>query len=200
MSTPQLPSASLPTGDFTPVMNPSVRENATDALARQDLTGHFVDTEANFAIADAGAVPGYEIIAKLGQGGMGVVYRAQHLHLNRMVALKMMLGGADRLMAIRFLAEAEAVAAVRHPSVVQVYDFGQTNGQPFMALEFVDGGSLADRLKDAAGPAREAADLIAKIAPEFRPPTKPGSFIAISSRVMYCWPPTQPVGRDCSRR
>src|SRR5579883_687562 len=112
-------------------------------------------------------VPGYEIEGELGRGGMGVVYKARQLSLNRTVALKV-VHAADRLdgkSLIRFLAEAEAVASVRHPNVVQVYDFGDHNGRPFLALEFVDGGSLADRLRAAGrlAPA-EAAALLAPLA------------------------------------
>lgn len=95
--------------------------------------------------APRGYVPGYEIEGELGKGGMGVVYKARHVGLNRPVALKMMSGGdRDR---IRFLAEAEAVAAVRHDNVVQVYDFGENDGRPYMSLELCAGGSLADRLR-----------------------------------------------------
>jgi hypothetical protein len=87
------------------------------------------------------AVAGYEILCELGRGGMGVVYKGRHLKLNRLVALKMVLAGAhagpDDL--ARFLAEAEAVAALQHPHIVQLYDFGQHGGLPFFALEFVLG-------------------------------------------------------------
>ena len=72
----------------------------------------------------AEGVPGYALLGELGRGGMGVVYKARHLKLNRLVALKMMLGAerASRSDLIRFLAEAEAVAAIRHENVVEVYD------------------------------------------------------------------------------
>jgi serine/threonine protein kinase len=94
-------------------------------------------------------VPGYELLAPLGEGGMGVLWKARHVKLNRMVALKMVLGehraGAKEL--IRFLAEAEAVAAINHPHVVQVYEYGEANGRPFLAMEYLPGGSLTERLK-----------------------------------------------------
>src|SRR5262245_36508918 len=93
-------------------------------------------------------VAGYEVLGVLGKGGMGVVYQARHLRLNRVVALKMVLGGAhageDELR--RFLSEAEALASLQHPNVVQVFDSGQYQGLPYCALEFVPGGSLKDRL------------------------------------------------------
>jgi serine/threonine-protein kinase len=108
------------------------------------------------------SVPGYEVLGLLGKGGMGVVYKARHLRLNRVVALKMVLGGAhatpDQL--ARFLSEAEALAALQHPNVVQVYDSGQHEGLPFIALEYVPGGSLADRLRDGPLVAKEAARIV----------------------------------------
>ena len=112
-------------------------------------------------------VPGYEVLAELGRGGMGVVYHAKQVKLNRDVALKMVLG-ADRAgpkEVIRFLAEAEAVAAVRHPNVVQVYDYGESDGRPFMALEHLSGGTLAARLAGCGRlDAADAVDVLMKLA------------------------------------
>ena len=78
---------------------------------------------------------------------MGVVYLARQLGLNRPVALKLVKGGDEggRQALIRFLAEAEAVAAVRHPNVVEVYQYGEHDGQPYLALEYCPGGDLTDR-------------------------------------------------------
>src|SRR5207248_1891826 len=92
-------------------------------------------------------VPGYELLAELGRGAMGVVYRARETKLGRPVALKMILAGghaspADRA---RFKREAEAVAALGHPNIVQIYAVGEAGGLPYCALEYVEGGSLADR-------------------------------------------------------
>lgn len=112
-------------------------------------------------------VPGYEILGELGRGGMGVVWKARQITLNRIVALKMIVEGvqlhdSDRL---RFLAEAEAVAAIKHPNVVQVHEFGQNNGLPFFAMEYVDGGTLAYALSEH-GPMAPlaAARMIAQVA------------------------------------
>ncbi len=111
-------------------------------------------------------IPGYEILGELGRGGMGVVYKARHKQLNRVVALKMILAGghasSDDL--IRFLSEAEAVAAFSHPNIVQVHDIGQHNNLPFMALEFVSGGSLDNQLKDGPLPPKEASRLVEQMA------------------------------------
>ena len=111
-------------------------------------------------------VPGYELLGILGRGGMGVVYRARQTKLNRIVALKMILGDrSDPKDLIRFLAEAEAVAAVRHPHVVQVYEYGDAEGQPFLALEYLPGGSLADHLKFRGRMVPEAAaEVVRKLA------------------------------------
>jgi serine/threonine-protein kinase len=112
------------------------------------------------------AVPGYEVGGVLGVGGMGVVFRARHLRLNRVVALKMTLAGAyagphERG---RFQREAEAVARLQHPNVVQIHDVGDADGRPYFTMEYVDGGSLAQKLAGAPRPAREAAALVADLA------------------------------------
>src|SRR5262249_32046077 len=108
-------------------------------------------------------VPGYEVEGVLGRGGVGVVYRARHLRLKRPVALKMLLGGphAGPEDSERFLREAEAVAGLRHPGVVQLYDVGEADGRPYFTMELVEGGSLAQKLAGAPLPARQAAALLA---------------------------------------
>ena len=111
-------------------------------------------------------VPGYEIIDELGRGGMGVVYKARQAGLNRLVALKMILaaehaGPADRM---RFQIEAQAVAQLQHPNIVQIYEVGEADGRPYFSLEFVDGGSLAQKIQGQPQPARNAAALIEALA------------------------------------
>ncbi len=108
---------------------------------------------------------GYEIEGELGRGGMGVVYRARQTKLNRTVALKMLTGhyGPDELK--RFLAEAETAAGLHHTNIVHIYEVGECEGMPFFAMEFVEGGTLADSLrKGGPPPPREAAALMASVA------------------------------------
>ncbi len=108
----------------------------------------------------------YDILAEVGRGGMGVVYKARHRGLHRLVALKMVLAGefAAPLQELRFRLEAELAARVQHPHIVQVYEIGNYEGRPFLALEWVEGGSLADRLDGKPWPPRKAATLIETLA------------------------------------
>lgn len=111
-------------------------------------------------------IPGYRVEGVLGNGGMGVVYRAWHERLHRSVALKMLLTGSHSLSTERdrFEREAEAVAALHHPNIVQIYDLGDVNGQPFFTMEYVDGGSLANAIQGIPQPAQSAAKLVATLA------------------------------------
>jgi serine/threonine-protein kinase len=111
-------------------------------------------------------VPGYEILGELGRGGMGAVYKARQIGTDRLVALKVIRAGqyageADRE---RFGREARAVARLVHPNVVQVYAMGDCDGQPYFVLEYVAGGTLADRLHGRPWPARDAAQLVRTLA------------------------------------
>jgi len=111
-------------------------------------------------------VSGYEILSELGRGGMGVVYKARQITLNRIVALKMILSGAHtgEAQLARFKAEAEALAKVQHPNIVQVYDVGTHQGHPYIALEYVEGGNLAEKTRGIPQPPRAAARLVELLA------------------------------------
>lgn len=111
-------------------------------------------------------VPGYEIVGLLGRGGMGVVYQARHLALRRIVALKMIRTGpeAGPEELIRFRTETEAVAALQHPGIVQIYEVGEHNGRPYCALEFVPGGSLAQHASGRPLAANTTAQLVEGLA------------------------------------
>jgi serine/threonine-protein kinase len=116
--------------------------------------------------ADAPQVPGYEVLGVLGSGGMGVVYKARDARLKRLVALKMILNGphARPEELERFRREAEAVARLQHPNVVQIYEVGEQDGRPYLALEHVGGGSLAERLGGRPQPPDDAARLVRSLA------------------------------------
>lgn len=111
-------------------------------------------------------IAAYEIVAELGRGGMGVVYEARDLRLKRTVALKVILAGghAGNSELERFQTEAEAVARLKHPNIVQVYETGEQDGRPFIALEYCPGGCLTDRLTGNTPSPQESARLVASIA------------------------------------
>ena len=127
---------------------------------------HTAGTEPGGPVPIGTTAPaGYELLDELGRGGMGVVYRARQTALNREVAIKTILRADEGSATVaRFWAEAEVMAAVRHPNVVQVYEFGEHAGHPFMALELLTGGSLADLLQSGAMLSRAAAALVEQIA------------------------------------
>jgi serine/threonine-protein kinase len=111
-------------------------------------------------------VPGYEVLERLGRGGMGVVYRAHQRDLHRDVALKVIAAGAyaDSAVRDRFRTEAQAMARLQHPHVVQVFEVGEANGVPYLALELVEGGSLAQQLGGTPQPAHASARLLETLA------------------------------------
>ena len=112
------------------------------------------------------AVPGYEIERELGRGGMGVVYLATQADLNRRVALKMILSGehASRAERDRFLTEAKAVAALQHPGIVQIFEIGEVDGRPYLAFEYISGGTLGAYLDGLPWPAEPAARVVEALA------------------------------------
>lgn len=140
----------------------------------------WVDAELNALFPESGDRPrlvpadepelprilGYEVESVLGRGGMGIVFRARHLRLNRPVALKMILAGpyANPDERKRFIQEAEAVASLHHPNIVQVYDAGEVDGRPYFTMELVDCGRLSDKISGVPQPAREAAALVVAVA------------------------------------
>jgi serine/threonine protein kinase len=111
-------------------------------------------------------LPGYDIVAELGRGGMGVVYKARQTGLNRIVALKMILAGphARPKDLARFRQEAEAVARLHHPNIVQIHDIGEADGVPYLVLEYVEEGNLVQRLRGDPQELKPAVRLIETLA------------------------------------
>jgi serine/threonine-protein kinase len=159
-----------------PELLPEVRKRSQQMrLLKAELSAMFptplperdADTPAPLnPAAELPNIPGYQVEAVVGRGGMGIVYKAQHLRLNRPVALKMLLAGAYAGLQERerFIREAESVASLRHANLVQVYDVGEHDGRPYFTMEYVEGGSLAQKLLGTPQPIRQAAALVATLA------------------------------------
>jgi serine/threonine-protein kinase len=125
-----------------------------------------VEEGAPEAVEDWPRIPGYEILAVLGKGGMGIVYKALHLPLKRTVALKMILAGerASPQNLARLRREAEAIALLHHPNIVAIYDLDEHEGRPYFTMEFVAGGDLKSRLDGTPWPMEAAVGLIERVA------------------------------------
>jgi serine/threonine protein kinase len=134
---------------------------AGDELATNDLR-RAANDDGPMSTLNPVRVPGYEIGDELGRGGMGVVYRAHQVGLNRIVALKMTLPGVHRDVEgwNRFFEEAETVASLHHPHIVHIHEIGVQDGRPYFSMEFADGGSLAAYLCNQPQPPDEAAALV----------------------------------------
>lgn len=135
-----------PTGTSNPVAPPDQRtvQHPPDTAIAGDwvmLAESLLSTDQPIRGPE---IPGYEILGELGRGGMGIVYKARHQKLDRVVALKVILTGqyANMIERVRFRKEAEAIARLQHPNIVQIFDIGEFEGTAFMAMEFVDGGTL----------------------------------------------------------
>ncbi|QDV68964.1 Serine/threonine-protein kinase PknB [Rosistilla carotiformis] len=144
----------------------SIEAQIGDLFPDTDSTGQRSDARSAGQPTTLPELPGYEVHAILGHGGMGVVYQARHLKLNRPVAIKMLLAGAyaSNMELLRFEREAESIAGLRHPHIVQIYDVGEVLGRPFYTMELVEGGTLSKKLADQPVSVREAAETLATLA------------------------------------
>jgi serine/threonine-protein kinase len=144
-----------------------VVEMELDALFPTPEPDRDADTPAPWnPVVGLPRIPGYQVEAVVGRGGMGIVYKARHLRLNRPVALKMLLAGsyATPQERARFQREAEAVAGLQHANLVQVHDVGEHEGRPYFTMEYVEGGNLSQQLLGTPQPAQQAAELLATLA------------------------------------
>jgi hypothetical protein len=158
---PQLASPPKGSGDTIhsgPAAGPATDPNRTGPAEPPALP--------HAAPAQYPTIPNYEVLGELGRGGMGVVYKARQTGLNRLAALKVILSGdyAGPEERDRFHREAEAIARLQHPHIVQVYEVGEHGGLPFFSLELCSGGSLADQLDGTPWPAARAAELVRTLA------------------------------------
>jgi WD40 repeat protein len=139
-------------GDLDPTLRIAAKQADATTLARRDPphTSHGLPH-----------LPGYEVLGKLGEGGMGVVYKARHLRLNRVVALKVLahIAHAKPTDLVRFRQEAEMIARLHHPNIVQIYEVGEHDGHSYLALEYVDGLTLDRHVNGTPQQPREAARL-----------------------------------------
>jgi hypothetical protein len=139
---------------------------AQNLTAPPTVGGAPADDRAYRPAALLPSLPGYEVLGELGRGGMGVVFKARQVSLKRIVALKMIRSAdyASEEEVARFLTEAQALAALVHPGIVQVYECDAHGGLPYMALEYVDGPSLGQRLNAGPVPLRQSARIVAQLA------------------------------------
>ncbi len=147
-----------------PADGPAPAPARAGATAPLEKTLPFV---AGPAAPDRPAFAGYEVLERVGSGGMGEVFRARHLLTGRVVALKTVLSGfgpAHGEYLARFRSEAEAVSRLQHANIISIYEVGEQDGRPFFTMEWVDGGNLAEQLAGKPRPPREAAALAETLA------------------------------------
>ena len=165
-TTDHVPNAAPPAPELT--TDPSPASSLADKVTATYLPGQAAKPAGTEPAPGSGSVsiPGYEIESVLGRGGMGVVYKARQLRLERIVALKMILAGAhadaDDLKCFR--TEAEAIARLQHSGIVQIHEIGEHAGLPYFSMEYCAGGSLGRKLAGTPMPPREAAVLAEQLA------------------------------------
>ena len=170
LDTGPIGQANEDTEQENPTIIPSARELPdVHGDVTLDLPGDRIDLpddDTEDLAIDGDTVTGYDLLGELGRGGMGVVYKARHRKLKRIVALKMILSGlhaSDEDMR-RFRLEAESVAKLQHPNIVQIYEVSEHDGRPYIALEFADGGSLEQKIAGKPQDAQESAELVVSLA------------------------------------
>ena len=161
-----LESLALPSADEEPTPDHVAADSETLVPGSTPPPAPLIDTTTESGFAQPREFGRYELMEEVGRGGMGVVYRARQKTLDATVALKVVrssqFASADEIR--RFYAEARAAAGLRHPNIVCVHDVGECLGQHYLTMDFVDSGSLADRLADCPLDLREAAELLLTVA------------------------------------
>ena len=155
-----LPKDRTRTGPIPPV---ELTRTSPGRLGEAAVTPAY-DEEASPDTTGLPAVPGYEVLGELGRGGIGIVYKARQIGLNRVVAIKLISGTASTAILIRFRQEAEAVAKLQHPNIIQVFEVGACPAGSFCALEFVDGGTLKEKVAGVPQSPRDAARILETLA------------------------------------
>ncbi|MCW5553498.1 MAG: serine/threonine protein kinase [Verrucomicrobiae bacterium] len=165
----------LPGGRWGVVCPACVARVSLTSVTRRNLaktrTGNSAPTgssrkTSSFAISSPGRFGDYELLEEIARGGMGIVWRARQCSVNRMVALKLLRTAefARPEDAGRFRSEAAAVASLQHPHIVALHDFGEHQGQPWLSLDFVEGRTLAELIRNRPLPPRQAAELLKTVA------------------------------------
>jgi serine/threonine-protein kinase len=134
-----------------------------DTVALPEANGVSTPRSVDSVLSEIGS---YEVLEEIGRGGMGVVYRARHRTLGRLVALKTLptYGAVDADTLARFRAEAEAAAHLDHPGIVPIYEIGEDRGLPWFTMGLVEGRTLRQRIRDEPFRPRDAAEVVAQIA------------------------------------
>jgi tetratricopeptide (TPR) repeat protein/predicted Ser/Thr protein kinase len=155
-----------PPHEVTPPPAAGLLVDTDGAVPQTRMPSTIHHPELPAAEAESVRIAGYEVLGRLGKGGMGVVYQARQTALRRIVALKMILhadhAGDDERR--RFQAEAETIARLQHPNIVQIYEVGQHDGVPYFSLEFCSGGSLEKQLDGTPWEPKRAAELVEVLA------------------------------------
>ena len=167
---PRIPSSGKPTAGHRDQPMHGQRDTIPERrVAPEDLAGSAqltFDPNHPLLQKDRLNIPGFELLGEIGRGNMGVIYKARQTKLNRVVALKMILAGkhADPMQVKRFQTEAESIGRLHHPNIVQVYNVGEYEEQPYLVMEYVDGGSLDRKLRGRTLPPKQAAQLVLTLA------------------------------------
>jgi serine/threonine protein kinase len=165
---PEAPGISRRVSDTEPIHQRAAAEGhipPTATAPPRDWVAS-LETPPSFIPGPAVEIPGYAVLDRLGIGGMGVVYKARHLRLDRVVALKVIRSGehASPAELARFRTEAQAAARLQHPNIVQIFEVGEAHGQPFLCMEFVEGRSLGKLINGTPWPSGQAAQLVETLA------------------------------------